>query len=114
MRKRTFEQPVKYSIILFHFDNYSNAISEQFHSLFVVFHADGALKLAPACSKFKLLKAECLALLGRVEVSCFYCIFFSNRLTCSMLFFSINLIHYFKLKMHKTQFHLTDLYFTMM
>lgn len=39
-------------------------------SLFIVsvYHADGALKIASACSKFKLLKAECLALLGRVEV----------------------------------------------
>lgn len=33
-----------------------------------VYHADGALKIASACLKFKLLKAECLALLGRVEV----------------------------------------------
>lgn len=32
-----------------------------------VYHADSALKLAPASMRFKLLKAECLALLGRVE-----------------------------------------------
>lgn len=32
-----------------------------------VFHADGALKIAPACMKFKLLKAESLALLGRTD-----------------------------------------------
>lgn len=36
--------------------------------MILVYHADGALKIAPACSKFKLVKAECLALLGRVEV----------------------------------------------
>lgn len=34
-----------------------------------VFHADGALKIAPACMRFKLLKAESLALLGRTDVS---------------------------------------------
>lgn len=33
-----------------------------------IYHADNALKLAPAGLKFKLLKAECLALLGRIEV----------------------------------------------
>lgn len=32
-----------------------------------VYHVDSALKLAPACLKFKLLKAECLVLLGRIE-----------------------------------------------
>jgi len=32
-----------------------------------MFHADSALKIAPDCMKFKLLKAECLALLGRTE-----------------------------------------------
>lgn len=32
-----------------------------------VYHADSALKVAPASMRFKLLKAECLALLGRVE-----------------------------------------------
>jgi len=32
-----------------------------------VFHADSALKIAPDCLKFKLLKAESLALLGRTE-----------------------------------------------
>lgn len=37
-------------------------------NLILVYHADGALKIAPACPKFKLTKAECLALLGRVEV----------------------------------------------
>lgn len=40
----------------------------KFHCCIAVFHADGALKIAPACSKFRLLKAECLALLGRVDV----------------------------------------------
>lgn len=34
-----------------------------------VYHADSALKIAPAGLKFKLLKAECLALLGRITVS---------------------------------------------
>lgn len=34
-----------------------------------IYHADNALKLAPAGLKFKLLKAECLALLGRIEVT---------------------------------------------
>lgn len=33
-----------------------------------VYHAERALKVAPACLKFKLLKAESLALLGRTEV----------------------------------------------
>lgn len=33
-----------------------------------VYHADSALKIAPAGLKFKLLKAECLALLGRITV----------------------------------------------
>lgn len=32
-----------------------------------VFQMDSALKIAPACQRYKLLKAECLALLGRVE-----------------------------------------------
>lgn len=36
--------------------------------LSTVYHADSALKVAPACLKFKLLKAESLALLGRTEV----------------------------------------------
>lgn len=36
--------------------------------MFSVYHADSALKVAPACLKFKLLKAESLALLGRTEV----------------------------------------------
>lgn len=34
-------------------------------SLKVVFCMDRALESAPACHKFKILKAECLALLGR-------------------------------------------------
>lgn len=38
----------------------------------IVYHADGALKIAPACLKFKLLKAESLALLGRTEVRANY------------------------------------------
>lgn len=32
-----------------------------------VYHVDGCLKIAPACMRLKLLKAECLAFLGRVE-----------------------------------------------
>lgn len=43
-----------------------------------VYHADGALKIAPACSKFRLLKAECLALLGRVEVGINFPVLFSE------------------------------------
>lgn len=31
-----------------------------------VYHMDGALKISPACRKYQLLKAECLALLGRL------------------------------------------------
>ena len=31
----------------------------------VVYCMDRALALAPACHRFKILKAECLALLGR-------------------------------------------------
>ncbi|XP_043644416.1 dnaJ homolog subfamily C member 7 isoform X1 [Drosophila teissieri] len=33
----------------------------------VVFYLDSALKLAPACLKYRLLKAECLAFLGRCD-----------------------------------------------
>lgn len=33
-----------------------------------LYHADGCLKYAPASLKYKLLKAECLVLLGRIEV----------------------------------------------
>lgn len=33
----------------------------------VVFFLDSALKISPACNKYKLLKAECLAFLGRVD-----------------------------------------------
>lgn len=36
----------------------------------VIYHMDNVLKVATACSKYKLLKAECLAFLGRVDVSC--------------------------------------------
>lgn len=32
-----------------------------------LFHIDSALKIAQACQRYKLLKAECLALLGRME-----------------------------------------------
>jgi DnaJ homolog subfamily C member 7 len=32
-----------------------------------LFHIDSALKTAQACQRYKLLKAECLALLGRME-----------------------------------------------
>lgn len=32
-----------------------------------LFHIDSALKIASACQRFKLLKAECLALLGRLD-----------------------------------------------
>jgi DnaJ homolog subfamily C member 7 len=32
-----------------------------------LFHIDSALKIAQACQRLKLLKAECLALLGRHE-----------------------------------------------
>jgi DnaJ family protein C protein 7 len=32
-----------------------------------LFHVDSALKIAQACQRYKLLKAECLALLGRME-----------------------------------------------
>lgn len=32
-----------------------------------LYHADGCLKYAPASLKYKLLKAECLVLLGRIE-----------------------------------------------
>lgn len=32
-----------------------------------LFHIDSALKTAQACQRFKLLKAECLAMLGRME-----------------------------------------------
>lgn len=32
-----------------------------------VYHLDSALKISPACIKFKLLKAECLVLLGRID-----------------------------------------------
>lgn len=34
-----------------------------------VYHTDSALKIAPASIKYKLLKAECLAMLGRIDVS---------------------------------------------
>ncbi|XP_055600895.1 dnaJ homolog subfamily C member 7 isoform X2 [Uranotaenia lowii] len=34
-----------------------------------VFHCDNAIKIAPACVNYKLLKAECLAYLGRYEES---------------------------------------------
>lgn len=34
-----------------------------------VYHVDSALKIAIACQRFKLLKAECLAMLGRFEES---------------------------------------------
>uniref|UniRef100_A0A8C7WNM0 DnaJ homolog subfamily C member 7 n=1 Tax=Oryzias sinensis TaxID=183150 RepID=A0A8C7WNM0_9TELE len=40
-------------------------VSECLCSLKVVFCMDRALESAPACHKFKILKAECLALLGR-------------------------------------------------
>ena len=36
-----------------------------------VYHTDNAMKIAPASLKQKLLKAECLALLGRLDVSVF-------------------------------------------
>lgn len=32
-----------------------------------LFHIDSALKIAQACQRYKLLKAECLVLLGRIE-----------------------------------------------
>lgn len=32
-----------------------------------LYHTDNALKIAPACRKYQLLKAECLALLGRIQ-----------------------------------------------
>lgn len=32
-----------------------------------VYHVDGFLKIAPACMRLKLLKAECLAFLGRID-----------------------------------------------
>lgn len=32
-----------------------------------LYHTDTALKVAPACRKYQLLKAECLALLGRIQ-----------------------------------------------
>lgn len=32
-----------------------------------LFHIDSALKIAQACQRYKLLKAECLALLGRMD-----------------------------------------------
>lgn len=35
-----------------------------------LYHAEGCLKYAPASLKHKLLKAECLVLLGRIGVSC--------------------------------------------
>lgn len=34
-----------------------------------LYHADGCLKYAPVSLKYKLLKAECLVLLGRITVS---------------------------------------------
>lgn len=36
----------------------------------VVFHMDSAIKIAPSCHRYKLLKAECLAQLGRVDDAC--------------------------------------------
>lgn len=36
----------------------------------VVFHMDSAIKVAPSCHRYKLLKAECLAQLGRVDDAC--------------------------------------------
>lgn len=51
--------------------------------LFVVFHSDGALKIAPACLKFKLLKAECLTFLGRIDVS----LLIINRICIFVRFF---------------------------
>lgn len=72
-RKRTSEQPVITHTFQFSFIQLFRKMSK-FYLFFIcpVFHADGALKIATACSSFKLLKAECLALLGRVEVSCQY------------------------------------------
>lgn len=35
-----------------------------------VFHMDSAVKVAPNCQRYKLLKAECLAQLGRVDDAC--------------------------------------------
>ena len=36
----------------------------------VVFHMDTAIKIAPSCQRYKLMKAECLAQLGRVDDAC--------------------------------------------
>lgn len=36
----------------------------------VVFHMDSAVKIAPSCHRYKLLKAESLAQLGRVDDAC--------------------------------------------
>lgn len=45
-----------------------------------LYHADGCLKYAPASLKYKLLKAECLVLLGRIEVSRFVATRLERRL----------------------------------
>lgn len=36
----------------------------------VVYHMDNAIKIARNCQRFKLLRAECLALLGRIDEAC--------------------------------------------
>lgn len=36
-------------------------------NLEVLFFLDSALKIVPACIKYKLLKAECLAFLGQLD-----------------------------------------------
>lgn len=41
----------------------------------VIYHMDNVLKIATASPKYKLLKAECLAFLGRIEVIIIYNLF---------------------------------------
>lgn len=52
-----------------------------------LYHADGCLKYAPACLKYKLLKAECLVLLGRIEVSCFIAMTVRPQISHSVFYF---------------------------
>lgn len=53
----------------------------------VIYHMDNVLKVSTACSKYKLLKAECLAFLGRVDVSCYLTNLLKQKLTICLIFF---------------------------
>lgn len=72
MKNQIFEQSVSLQFVNFNewkSSNLVNSICNKNVLLFTVYHVDSALKISPACLKYKLLKAECLALLGRTEVS---------------------------------------------